>query len=96
MEIAEKFLVGIVIYTLLTYSLFIVIYKFNDFEKHFAVPEGTKVDTRLIMYYAFLVQTGYMAGEITPKTSVGRTIVALHSCFSWILTLALLAPWSAV
>lgn len=96
-RVNKRFLEGILLYNILVYSIIVGCYHYIDFDTHFEMPDHTpKATTGAIMYYAFLVHTGVMAGEIVPKTKLGRGLLAIHVLFSWGLIMILMAPWSAL
>lgn len=98
MKIPVKFLKVLLMYTLITFTVFAAIYGSIDIEKHFELPakpdDVKRVKWDLILYMTFMIQTGYMS-ENYPKTQLGRTIVSLQAFCSWLPMLVLLAPWTA-
>lgn len=92
---ANKFFEGLLAYNLILLLSVVLVYHTIDFEAHFQLPEGVKPTTDVMLYYAFLSQSNVMAGEIVPKTRLGRTLLAVHIFLSWGIILAFLVPWPA-
>ena len=90
----NKFLKGLVLYNVLLYCVFLSTYLIIDFHVHFNLPPGSSDDVSTIAYYTLLSQVQVMAGEITPKTSLGRTLLGLHVFFSWFVVVLIMVPWS--
>lgn len=94
--IHSKFMEGILLYNLMVFAIFYSIYHVIDFEKHYQIPEGMHPTPSFLMYFSLLTHTNAMCAEVTPKTTLGRNLMALHVMFSWGLFLVLLAPWSSI
>ncbi len=86
----NKFFDGIVLYNLMVYSMMIAIYHSIDFHKHFNVPHKAGLGTH--MYFAWMTHTNVMAGEITPKTALGRGLMCMHVLLTWGMVMVLLSP----
>lgn len=90
----NRFLESLFLYNALLLAVFTLIYSVIDFDRHFILPDHIKhADTSVKMYYAFLSQSNVMAGEIAPRTSTGRTLLAVHILLSWSIILAFVVPW---
>lgn len=94
MAIGNRFLDELLLYNMFVYSVTVACYHLIDFEKHFEMPEHTpKASTGTIMYYTFLSHASVMAGEIVPKTMLGRALLSIHILMTWVIMLLLLVPW---
>jgi hypothetical protein len=92
----RRFALSLLAYNFIIWALFSLVYGLMDMKKHFDIAEDTVIDFRLAMYNAWMIQTGFMAGDVTPKTVQARTAVSIQSALSWGQTVVLLAPWSAI
>ena len=95
MVISNKFLKGLLLYNVLLYTMFLSIYLVIDFKKHFHLPEHTEDITSTIAYYTLLSQTQVMAGEIVPKTRLGRYLLMTHVFLSWFMIALVMVPWAS-
>jgi hypothetical protein len=86
----NKFFDGILLYNLMVYSMMIAIYHIIDFNKHFSMNRQAGTGTK--MYFTWMTHANVMAGEITPKTSLGRGLMCMHVFLTWGMLMVLLAP----
>ena len=84
----------LVLYNVMVYALAVAMYHLIDFDTHFEWTDKAPISSQKIMYYAFLSHSGVMCAECTPRTELGRSLLAVHVLFSWGIIIALLAPWS--
>lgn len=80
-------------YNLTSVVLFSGLYAGLGFDKHFTLPEGTEPTYANCLYYSFAVQATCMAGEIYPKTKVGRGLLSLQILSAYLTTMVLIVPW---
>lgn len=88
--ISNAFLETLMLYHMVLFIVFIMIYKSIEFEKHFTVEKAPSWSH--IAYFTLLTQTTVMAGEITPKTKLGRSILATHVFLSWFVVILSVTP----
>jgi len=90
--LSNKFLQSLMAYHTGLFVIFALIYLFViDFNKHFHVEGDAPASLSLISYFTLLSQTTVMT-EITPKTSLGRSLVATHIFFSWFIIILSMTP----
>jgi hypothetical protein len=83
----------LLVYNLTCVVVFATAYYSIGFGKNFNLPE-TMDDTYInCLYYAFAVQATCMAGEVYPKTRLGRGILAMQILSAFMATMVLLVPW---
>jgi len=85
--------VALFTYFLFSWLFFACLYLSVGFTGNFSVPEGSPSGPGTPFYYAFAVQTNIGAGEISPKTSLGRALLNAQQLLAFAPALALLAPW---
>lgn len=95
-SIPKRIVAYILLYNFVLWLTFAVTYRLIDFEKHFEVPPNYDGTWSWTAYYAFQVSTQMYGTNIVPKTTKGRTIVAIHGLFAWAQTVVFLAPWIAI
>jgi hypothetical protein len=86
----SRFFEALLLYNIILFVIFVAIYHLIDFRRHFDLPEHTPPTTHSILYYTFMTQAQVMAGEISPKTNLGRQLLVVHVFLSWFVTVALL------
>lgn len=80
-------------YNLACVVVFATLYYTLGIKKHFTTPdefEGTYADC---LYYAFAVQTTCMAGEVYPKTPLGRALLSFQLLSAFVAAMVLIVPW---
>jgi len=88
--LSNRFLERLMQYHLILFVVFCAIYRFGiDFKKHFTAKENT---ISLVSYYVLLTQTSVMAGEIAPRTKLGRSLLATHVFLSWFVVILSITP----
>lgn len=90
---ARNVLVALFAYQVVCLLLFASLYYFNDFDKHFNLPEDMEPNFRNCLYYSLATQATCMAGEVTPKTPFGRGILSFQITSAYLTTLILVVPW---
>ena len=80
-------------YNLTCVLLFGSLYVAVGFDKHFDLPEHMAPSFANSLYYSFAVQATCMAGEVTPKTQLGRTLLSLQILSAYLTTMVLIVPW---
>ena len=95
-SIPKRIIASILVYNLLVWFTFALTYRLIDFKKHFEVPADFEHSWSWTAYYAFQISSQMYGTTIVPKTSTGRTIVAIHGLFAWAQTVVFLAPWIAI
>lgn len=93
LEAVRNILVMLLAYNLSCVLAFSTVYHAVGLRNHFAVPDGFEDSFLNCMYYAFAVQTTCMAGEVYPKTQLGRTLLSFQLLSSWMSTMVLIVPW---
>lgn len=83
----------LVAYNLTSVLIFSGLYTAIGFEKNFNLPEGTEPTYANALYYSFAVQATCMAGEIYPKTALGRGILSMQILSAYLTTMVLIVPW---
>ena len=81
------FLGGLLAYNLAVFALFLPIYLFVDFDKHFASDKPVTLTGK--MYFALVTHSNAMSGDIIPKTDLARGIMAAHILLTWLQILFL-------
>lgn len=90
--LSNSFLKTLMVYHLVLYIVFLIIYRYViDFKKHFRVEGDVPASVSLVSYFTLLTQTTVMT-EITPKTSLGRSIVSTHIFLSWFIIILSMTP----
>ena len=89
----RNILLALFVYNLTCTLFFSMMYSVVGFDKHFVMPEGTKPDYANALYYSFAVQATCMAGEIYPKTPLGRGILSFQILSAYLTTMVLIVPW---
>lgn len=85
-----KFVRAAVVYNLVLFTVFMVVYSFMDFSKHFACAQP--ITGRSKLYFTVLTHTGGGPNDIVPITDVGRVVMGLHVALAWMqLVLVFLA-----
>jgi len=88
--LSNRFLERLVQYHMVLFLVFCALYKFAiDFKKHFTAVDNS-IST--VSYFALLTQTSVMAGEITPRTQLGRSLLATHVFLSWMIIVLSVTP----
>lgn len=87
-----------ILFLLLIYSLscvfvFAGLYKAIGFSENFNLPENMEPSFANCMYYSFATQATCMAGEVSPKTQLGRTVLSFQILSAYLTTLVLIVPW---
>ena len=90
---AKKILWLLFLYNLGSVVAFSMLYHTVGLDKHFELPEGTPATYPNCLYYAFAVQATCMAGEIYPKTPLGRGILSCQILSAFLSTMVLIVPW---
>lgn len=88
--LTNTFLENLMLYHMVLFLTFVSIYRIIDFEKHFTVKSRPSISH--IAYFTLLTQTTVMAGEITPKTQLGRSLMATHVFLSWMVVILSVTP----
>lgn len=83
----------LLVYNLISVFFFSFLYVGIGFGTHFQMPEGTKPTYANALYYSFAVQATCMAGEIYPKTPLGRGILSMQILSAYLTTMVLIVPW---
>ncbi len=86
----NTFLQSLMMYHMLLFIVFVIIYRTIQFETHFTVKKRPSVSH--IAYFTLLTQTTVMTGEITPKTKLGRSLLATHVFLSWFVVILSVTP----
>lgn len=81
------------IYNLVCIFAFSLLYKLVGFSDHFELNEGVEDAYPTALYFSFATQATCMAGEIYPKTRLGRGIMSFQILSAWLVTLVLIVPW---
>lgn len=89
----QNILLLLLAYNLTCVLLFSSLYKAIGFEKHFILPDHMAPNYANCMYYSFAVQATCMAGEVSPKTQLGRTLLSLQILSAYMTTMVLIVPW---
>lgn len=89
----RNILVMLLIYNLSCVLLFSGLYTAVGFGKHFNLPEGMEDNYQNALYYSFATQATCMAGEVYPKTALGRGLISFQILSAYLTTLALIVPW---
>lgn len=88
--LSNRFLERLMQYHMVLFLIFCGIYRFLiDFTKHFTAKENT---ISVVSYYVLLTQTSVMAGEIAPRTKLGRSLLATHVFLSWFVVILSVTP----
>jgi serine acetyltransferase len=95
-SIPKRIVAYILLYNFFLWLTFAVVYRRIDFETHFDVPQDFDHGWSWTAYYAFQISTQMYGTTIVPKTTTGRTLVAIHGLFAWAQTVVFLAPWIAI
>lgn len=88
--LSNAFLQNLMLYHMVLFVAFVGIYRTIDFEKHFTVKSRPSISH--IAYFTLLTQTTVMTGEITPKTKLGRSLLATHVLLSWMVVILSVTP----
>lgn len=89
----RNILLALITYNLTSVFLFSALYTAIGFDTHFELPETAKPTYANALYYSFAVQATCMAGEIYPKTPLGRGILSLQILSAYVTTMVLIVPW---
>ena len=89
----RNILVLLLVYNLTCVLLFSTLYKVVGFDTHFVLPDHMEPSYANCMYYSFAVQATCMAGEVYPKTQLGRTLLSLQILSAYMTTMVLIVPW---
>jgi hypothetical protein len=73
------------------FCVFVFLYSVAiNFEDHFTVSKRPTISH--VSYFVLLTQTTVMTGEITPKTKLGRALLATHVFLSWFVVILSVTP----
>lgn len=78
-----KFLKAAVAYNLVLYAIFLTIYFFLDFKKHFVVEDGAEISARGKVYFAIMTHTAGGPQDIVPTTDFARMLMSVHVALAW-------------
>ncbi len=87
---ANSFLQSLMTYHMVLFIVFVSIYRLIKFDEHFTVDKTPTISH--IAYFTLLTQTTVMTGEITPKTKLGRSLLATHVFMSWFVVILSVTP----
>lgn len=93
LQAARGILTLLFAYNLACVLTFATLYYAVGLDTHFNIPEGADNSFGTCMYYSFAVQSTCMAGEIYPKTAVGRGILSFQLLSAMMVTMILIVPW---
>lgn len=83
----------LLVYNLMCVIVFSTLYYTFDIRKHFVTPDGFQGTYLDCMYYAFAVQSTCMAGEVYPRTALGRALLSFQLLSAFLATMVLIVPW---
>jgi hypothetical protein len=89
----RNILLLLLVYNLVCIFSFAGIYMGIGFDKHFQLPPDIKPTYANALYYSFATQATVMAGEIVPKTALGRGVLSVQITSAFLSTMVLLVPW---
>ena len=90
---AKGILILLFAYNLACVLVFSTLYYIVGFENHFHTPDDFQPSFPNCMYYAFAVQSTCMAGEVYPKTTLGRGLLSFQLLSAFLATMVLIVPW---
>lgn len=90
---AQQILALLFAYNVVCVLTFSAIYYKVGFDKHFELPETVKPNYVNALYYSLAVQATCMAGEIYPKTALGRGILSFQITSAYLTSMVLIVPW---
>lgn len=73
---------SLLIYNAVIFLLFVPVYLFIDFDKHF-ITENKKSTLGDKLYFALMTHSNAMAGDYVPKTETIRRIMSFHILLTW-------------
>lgn len=82
MQSHARFIKAAVVYNLVVFSIFMTIYAFMDFEKHFSTNTPPVTFTGKL-YFAALCHTQGGANDIVAKTDMARAVQGAHVAMAW-------------
>lgn len=91
--VSKRIIAWLLVYNLLVWFAFASVYMSMDFKEHFRVPDDFQQSWDTVGYFTWQVQTQMFGTDIIPKTTRGRSIVAVQGLFAWSQTIVFLAPW---
>jgi hypothetical protein len=90
--LTNSFLQTLMTYHLVLYVIFLCIYRYAiDFNKHFHVEGNIPASISIVSYFTLLTQTTVMT-EITPRTTLARSLVSTHIFLSWFIVILSMTP----
>lgn len=90
---ATDVLVLLFLYNTICLFMFATLYYAIGFEQHFNLPEDMEPSFKNCLYYSLATQATCMAGEVTPKTPLGRGVLSFQITSAYLATLVLIVPW---
>lgn len=88
-----KFILAILVYSIVSFFVFTLTYGFMGMEKNFNVGDTVSGNWEHALWHAWSVQSTAM-DEVTPKTRAGRIAQAFQVAMAWLPMIVLLAPWN--
>lgn len=76
-----RFLKTAIWYNVAVFAVFLIVYNFMDFSKHFTSDKP--VTGRGKLYFAVMAHTSGGANDIMPATDLARLLTALHVTLAW-------------
>lgn len=89
----RNILIALLVYNLSCVLFFSMMYNVIGFDDHFELPESVAPTYANALYYSFAVQATCMAGEIYPKTPLGRGMLSFQILSAYLTTMVLIVPW---
>ena len=89
----RNILITLLVYNFVCVFFFATVYTALGFDKHFDLPDNVSPNFANALYYSFATQATCMAGEITPKTAVGRGLLSFQILSAYLTTMVLIVPW---
>lgn len=90
---ASHVLLLLFMYNTICLFTFATIYYSIGFDKHFNLPDDMEPSFKNCLYYSLATQATCMAGEVTPKTPLGRGVLSFQITSAYLVTLVLIVPW---
>lgn len=81
------------LYNAICLFMFATLYWVIGFDQHFNLPDDMRPNYQNCLYYSLATQATCMAGEVTPKTPLGRGVLSFQITSAYLASLVLIVPW---
>lgn len=77
-----KFVGFLLVYNIVIFLIFLPIYIFLDFSKHFISEKPATLGDKF--YFCMMTHSNAMAGDFVPKSKTARTVMSFHILMTWL------------